>query len=268
MPKKVTFTIDGRQIEAEAGQNIMDACDAQNIYIPRLCDSEGLVPQGSCRVCSVKMNGKVIAACTQPIEDRAVIEHQTEEIEGYRKDLVHMLFNEGNHLCPICEASGRCELQAMAYRFGLSQASNYPYLQPVRPVDASHPDIALDNNRCILCGRCIRASRDVDGKNVFEYVGRGIHKRIGVNGDNLADTNADLSDYAISIDVCPVGCIIRKREGFFAPIGERQFDNHKIGSATESLTPISHLGKRIDVRQIDTFKASDSNVRNEEDDPE
>ena len=265
MPKIIKFTIDGKQIEAKAGQNIMDACDAQNIYIPRLCDSDGLVPQGSCRVCSVKMNGKVIAACTQPVEDRAVIEHQTEEIESYRKDLVQMLFNEGNHLCPICEASGRCELQAMAYRFGLSQASSYPYLQPVRPVDASHSDIALDNNRCILCGRCIRASRDVDGKNVFEYIGRGIHKRIGVNGDCLADTNADLSDYAMSIDVCPVGCIIRKREGFFAPIGERQYDHQKIGSNIESLTPNNRLEKRINVRQIDVSGNKANHLKDEDD---
>ena len=231
--KVLTLIIDGKTIEAHEGQSIMSACEAQGIYIPRLCDSEGLTPQGSCRVCSVKMNGKVVAACTQPVEEGASIENESEEILGYRKDLVRMLFHEGNHLCPICEASGRCELQATAYRLGLSQASDFPYLQPSRPVDASHPDIALDNNRCILCGRCIRASRDVDDKHVFEYVGRGIHKRIGVNGDCLADTNADINDYAMSLEVCPVGCIIRKGEGFFAPVGERQYDSHIIGSEIE-----------------------------------
>ena len=162
MTKPIHLTVDGQTIEALEGQSIMSACEAQGIYIPRLCDSDGLVPQGSCRVCSVKLNGRVVASCTQPAEDGAVIEHETPEITGYRKDLVRMLFHEGNHLCPICEASGRCELQATAYRLGLSQASDFPYLQPSRPVDASHPDIALDNSRCILCGRCIRASSDVD----------------------------------------------------------------------------------------------------------
>lgn len=268
--KKVKLTIDGKEIEADEGLTIMDACDAQGIYIPRLCDSEGLVPQGSCRVCSVKMNGRVIAACTQPVQEGAVIEHETQEIECYRKDLVRMLFHEGNHLCPICEASGRCELQAMAYRFGISQATTYPYLEPVRPVDASHPDIALDNNRCILCGRCIRASRDIDGKNVFEYVGRGIHKRIGVNGDCLADTNADINDYAMSLEVCPVGCIIRKREGFFAPMGERQYDDDKIGSDIEKHSPHSGPGKLIKVCQIDPrdfVKNSNPEHENKEDSP-
>ncbi|OZG72927.1 NADP oxidoreductase [Hahella sp. CCB-MM4] len=240
------FTVDGEVFSAKKGLSIMDACDAAGVYVPRLCDSDGLVPQGSCRVCSVKQNGRTVAACTQPLEDGAVIENESLEIKNYRRDLVRMLFHEGNHLCPICEASGRCELQAMAYRLGISQATKYPYLQPVRPVDASHPDIALDNNRCILCGRCIRASRDVDGKNVFEYVGRGIHKRIGVNADCLANTDASIDDYAMSLDVCPVGCIIRKGEGFFAPIGERQFDHGPIGSEIQH--PDSRL---IPVKQYD-----------------
>lgn len=239
----ISFVIDGQEIMTEAGKPIMDACDDAGVYIPRLCDSEGLVPQGSCRVCSVKVNGKIKAACTEPVQNGDIIESENSEIQGYRKDLVRMLFHEGNHLCPICEASGNCELQAMAYRLGISQPTAYPYLQPVRPLDASHPDIVIDSNRCILCGRCIRASRDIDGKNIFEYVGRGINKRIGVNGDNLASTDASLNDYAISDEVCPVGCIIRKKEGFFAPVGEREFDQNRIGSEIES--------KRIQVHQID-----------------
>lgn len=253
---KIRFTLDGEEFEADAGQTIMEACDALGIYIPRLCDDEGLVVQGSCRVCSVKSNGRVVAACTQPLEDKALIEHHSEEIEGYRKDLVSMLFHEGNHLCPICEDSGHCELQAMAYRFGMIEDTTYPYLQPVRPVDASHPDIALDNNRCILCGRCIRASRDIDKKNIFEYVGRGIHKRIAVNGDNLAATNASINDVAMSRGICPVGCIIRKGEGFYAPVGEREFDLAKIGAEIESST--KHY-QRIPVQQIDPLAMKNEN---------
>ena len=229
-----TFRIDGEEIRAEPGQTIMDAADEAGIYIPRLCDTEGLVPQGSCRVCVVKLNGRPVSACTQPAVPDSDVEHETDEIRHYRRDLVRMLFHEGNHLCPICEASGRCELQAMGYRLGIIQPTKYPYLQPVRPVDASHPDIVLDTNRCILCGRCIRASRDVDGKHVFGYIGRGIRKRVGVNGVNLAATNAALEDRAIHIDTCPVGCIIQKGRGFFAPIGQRQFDRAPIGAEIEA----------------------------------
>tara|TARA_R110002072_G_scaffold28229_3_gene90834 strand:- start:4050 stop:4865 length:816 start_codon:yes stop_codon:yes gene_type:complete len=244
----ISFTLDGKDYKTESGQSIMQACDGLGIYIPRLCDVEGLIVQGSCRVCSVKVNGRVVAACTQPLEDKAVIEHLSEEIEGYRKDLVSMLFHEGNHLCPICEDSGHCELQAMAYRFGMAEDRNYPYLQPVRPVDASHPDIALDNNRCILCGRCIRASRDMDQKNIFEYIGRGIHKRIAVDGDCLAETSVSIDDAAISRGICPVGCIIRKGEGFYAPVGTREYDNEKIGTEIELHSKNS---QRIPVQLID-----------------
>jgi len=228
MSKSFKFEIDGQDIEAREGQTIMQAADDAGVYIPRLCDVEGLEPQGSCRVCVVKQNGRAVSACTQPAIDGSKVENETEEILGYRRDLVRMLYHEGNHLCPICEASGRCELQAMGYRLGITQATKYPYLQPVRPVDASHPDIVLDTNRCILCGRCIRASRDIDGKHAFEYVGRGIHKRVGVNGNMLADTDVDLNDRAIDLSTCPVGCIIQKGRGFFAPIGERQFDKKPI----------------------------------------
>ncbi len=227
------FTLDGDVIEAIDGDTIMNAADRAGIYITRLCDVQGLVSQGSCRVCTVKMNGRTVAACTEPVSDNAVVEYKTDEVTSYHKDLIEMLFHEGNHLCPICEASGRCELQAVAYRLGIFEPSKYPYLEPVRPVDATHPDIVIDNNRCILCARCIRASRDIDKKHIFEYVGRGVHKRIGINADFLAQTEADINDLAFAIETCPVGCLIRKGEGFFNPIGKRKYDPEPIGSNIE-----------------------------------
>ncbi len=234
MKKSIQFTIDGVTVKARAGQTIMDAADQAGIYIPRLCDVEGLEPQGSCRVCTVKVNGRPAASCTQPVEQGIDVENDTPEILNCRRDLISMLFQEGNHLCSICEASGRCELQAMAYRLGIVEPAKYPYLQPVRPIDASHPDILLDKNRCIRCGRCIRASRQRDGKNVFGYIGRGIYKRVGVDGRNLADTDVDVNDRAVAAGTCPVGCIIRKRLGFHEPIGQRKYDNAPIGSKIEN----------------------------------
>ncbi|MCV0425521.1 MAG: (2Fe-2S)-binding protein [Roseibium sp.] len=228
-----SFTIDGVEITAYAGQTIMEAADEAGVYIPRLCDHQGLRHQGSCRVCTVKAGGRSVAACTQPAAPGQAVENETKHLNKMRRDLVEMLFHEGNHLCPICEASGNCELQAMAYRLDMTETTRFPYLEPCRALDASHPDIALDTNRCISCGRCIRASQDVDGKGIFGYVGRGIHRRVAVNGESLAETDAEVSDHAISKDVCPVGCIIRKRVGFVTPIGEREFDNGLIGHEIE-----------------------------------
>jgi [NiFe] hydrogenase diaphorase moiety small subunit len=228
-----SFTVDGTEIPAEEGQTIMEAADGAGVYIPRLCDHQGLRHQGGCRVCTVKAGGRSVAACTQPAAPGLTVESETPHINKLRRDLVEMLFHEGNHLCPICEASGNCELQAMAYRLDMTAPTKFPYLEPCRAVDASHPDIALDTNRCISCGRCIRASRDVDHKGIFGYVGRGIHRRVAVNGPDLAHTDAALTDDAMSADVCPVGCIIRKREGFATPIGQREFDHGLIGKEIE-----------------------------------
>lgn len=230
---ELKIVIDGTEVPAREGQTIMEAADAAGIYIPRLCDHEGLRHQGSCRVCTVKANGRSVAACTQPVRADLTVENETPHVTKLRRDLVEMLFHEGNHLCPICEASGNCELQAMAYRLDMTAPPRFPFLEPSRPVDASHPDIALDMNRCISCGRCIRASQDVDGKGVFGYVGRSINRRVSVNGATLADTTATVTDFAVSEEVCPVGCIIRKREGFATPIGEREFDKGLIGDEIE-----------------------------------
>jgi len=99
---------------------------------------------------------------------------------------------------------------------------------PDRAVDASHPDIFLDFNRCILCELCVRASRDIDGKDIFALAGRGLDAHIIVNAPSgqLGDTNFSLSDKAAQ--VCPVGAILPKRVGFVRPIGERIYDHEPI----------------------------------------
>lgn len=231
MSDNLTITIDGVDVQAESGQTIMQAADGAGIYIPRLCAFEGLEPHGSCRVCTVKVNGRFQAACTQPVAPGAIVENDTEEILEIRKSIIEMLFVEGNHYCMFCEKSGNCELQALAYRFGIA-APRYPYLWPDREIDASHPDIMIDRNRCVLCGRCVRASKDLDNKDVFGFVGRGNEKRIAVNATaKLVDTDLDVTDKAV--DCCPVGAILKKRVGFAVPIGQRKYDHEPIGSEIE-----------------------------------
>ncbi len=231
MSEVFSFHIDGVEVQARPGQTILEAADAAGIYIPRLCDVEGLRHQGGCRVCTVKSAGRAVSACTEPAAPRLEVENDTPARNRVRRDLVEMLFHEGNHLCPICEKSGNCELQAMAYRLEMTAPTRFPWLEPCRDLDASHPEIALDTNRCISCGRCIRASQDQDGKGIFGYVGRGIHRRVAVNGTNLAATDAAPTDHAMA--VCPVGCILLKGVGFSVPIGARRFDHGLIGHEIE-----------------------------------
>lgn len=232
MNDKINLTIDGVEIQGDQGQSILQAAALAGIYIPHLCAMKGLSPWGSCRVCTVMANGRPQAACTMPIAEGMVVENETAELADLRASLVEMLFVEGNHFCMFCEKSGNCELQATAYRMGIL-SPRHPYMFPSRPVDASHPDVMMDFNRCIHCARCIRASRELDGKHVFQFIGRGAHKRIGLNAaDGAGGTNLQSSDKAA--EACPVGCIVKKRIGFAVSVGNRLYDSKPIGSEIES----------------------------------
>lgn len=229
---RFTFMADGIEIEATEGQTIIQACDAAGIYIPRLCHHPDLEPAGHCRVCTCTIDGRRASACTTPAAPGMVVESNTKELNDDRRTLIEMLFVEGNHFCPSCEKSGDCELQALGYRLGMAAVAPLPYLWPQRELDATHPDIFLDRNRCVLCSRCIRASRTVDGKSVFGLEGRGIHMRLNIDAGRLDETTLAAADKAAQ--VCPVGCIVIKRTGFRTRYGERTYDETPIGSAIEA----------------------------------
>jgi [NiFe] hydrogenase diaphorase moiety small subunit len=228
-----TFTIfiDGVEVEAKPGQTILQAADAAGIYIPRLCYHPSLPPGGHCRMCTVKVNGRPASSCTFPASEGQVIENATEELMAMRRCILEMLFVEGNHYCPSCEASGNCELQALAYRLGLT-AKRLAYLTRPREIDTTHPDVMIDRDRCILCGRCVRASKYLDGKTALGFEGRGLDKRLAVNSkDGLKET--DLADTDEAARICPTGSLMVKRESYLTPIGRRPFDKKPIGSDIE-----------------------------------
>ncbi len=230
--QKIALAIDGRRIEAEPGQTILEAAEASGVYIPRLCWMKELTPAGSCRVCTVRVNGRPQSACTQPVAAGMIVENDTEELRRLRRNLIDMLFVEGNHFCMFCEKSGDCELQALAYRFGIT-APKYPFIFPQRELDATHPDVFIDRNRCILCSRCVRASDELDGKQAFNFVGRGRDKRLAVDAqEGLGATDVEVTDEAVA--ACPVGCLLKKRVGYAVPVGRRRFDTQPIGSDIET----------------------------------
>jgi [NiFe] hydrogenase diaphorase moiety small subunit len=228
----VRLTVDGMPVEAAAGQSVLEACDAAGIYIPRLCYHPDLEPSGNCRLCTCTINGRQAAACVTPAAHGMVVENETPQLTADRRGLIEMLFVEGDHPCPYCVASGNCELQALGYRLGMT-APREPYLRPRRGIDATHPDITLDHDRCILCSRCIRASRMEDGKTVFGFSGRGIVMRLAVDAaGGLGATQMAAIDKAAS--VCPVACIVVNRDSYRVPNGRRRFDEAPIGSDIEA----------------------------------
>jgi [NiFe] hydrogenase diaphorase moiety small subunit len=230
------FSLDGVDVEFQPEETILQAATRTGHFIPHLCTQPGFHPGASCRLCTVKVNGRFGSACTLKAAPDQDVENDTEELRHHRRTLLRLLFIEGNHFCPSCEKSGNCLLQATAYEMGM-RGPRFEEFYPNRQVDASHPDILLDFNRCILCGLCVQASRDIDGKSVFDIGGHGIGVHLLVNSESgkLGDTDMALTDRAAS--VCPVGVILPKRVGFAVPIGKRKYDARPLAEMVEKETP-------------------------------
>ena len=227
MNTKKTFRLDGKDIAYNDGDTIMDAAMRAGEYIPHLCHNPEFIPHGSCRVCVVDVNGRRASACTTPASENLEVDNSSDAIMDLRRTLLQMLFVEGNHICPACEKSGACQLQAVAY-YTRMLSPHFTHFFPKRSIDASHEDIVFYFNRCILCGLCVQASADIDGKDVFSISGRGINSKLIFNSPSgkLGDSKLSATDKAIS--VCPVGALLSKRKGYEIPIGERLYDNKPI----------------------------------------
>ena len=230
MPAFIKFTLNGVEYLAEDGTPLVEAARVNGVYIPTLCNYPGIPPKGSCRICTVLVNGAAVTACTTKVGDGMKVQTSTPELESFRQAVVEMLFAEGNHLCPACERSGNCELQALAYRYRMT-VPHFPYLFPKREVEAWHPKLLKDHNRCILCKRCIRGIHTTAGKTIFAFGKRGDALVINLDPETSRDISDELAQQAA--DICPVGAILRKGKGFAIPIGQRKYDQTPIGSEVE-----------------------------------
>ena len=228
---KIKIILDGKTIYARKGSTIVEAARENGIYIPTLCHFEGADPKACCRICTVKINNRLMTSCTTPVSEGMEIENNTAEINDLRKSIIELLFVSGNHFCPTCEKSGNCELQALAYRFQML-VPRFPYSFPRKEVDASNPKIIKEQNRCIACKRCIKTIRDEEGKHYFAYKNRGQHLEVILDPVLGATIPDDLAKKAM--ENCPVGSILYKETGFRQPIGTRKYDKQPIGSEIEN----------------------------------
>jgi [NiFe] hydrogenase diaphorase moiety small subunit len=133
-------------------------------------------------------------------------------------------------MCPTCEKSGNCELQALGYRYQML-VPRFPYQFPIRKVETAGPKILVEHNRCIKCLRCVRGVKTKDGKGVFGPLHRTKRKKIGVDPAQAGKLTDE--DALGAMNRCPVGSILRKEVGFAVPIGRRKFDAAVIGSDIE-----------------------------------
>ncbi len=207
MPK-VKIQIDGKDILAESGKSLLEACRENNIKIPTLCHFKGLGDVGACRLCVVEMEGtpKLLPTCTTPVAEGQKVKTVTEKLTKYRRMILELFFSERNHVCAICVANNNCELQDLGYELGMDHV-RFPYLYQECKLDASHPFLVMDHNRCVMCTRCVRVCDEVEGAHHWDVMGRGVASRIVGDFNEPWGQSETCTSCGKCMQVCPTGAI-------------------------------------------------------------
>jgi len=207
----LTIKLNGRTVEAGEGQTILETARTHGVYIPSLCFHPKTGRSASCRICAVEVEGArgLVMSCNTPVWNGMVVRTETEPVLQARRAIVDLLLSEGIHDCLSCEMCGACELQEAAYRLGIEKPSERRALPPA-PQDLSHPMIVRNPDRCILCGRCVRACGDVVVNGVLDVAFRGYRSTI------VADLDVPLGRSSCvgcgeCVQLCPTGALIEKK---------------------------------------------------------
>ncbi len=213
--KTVSLSIDGKRIFADEGTTILEAARQNGIEIPTLCYHPRLKPLGHCRVCIVKVDGidKPITSCDNPITEGMVVKSVTPEIQKMREEIIALsLATHPYKDCLTCERTGTCELQENAYQLQVNLPEQLEReLEPGTTSD--NPYIVRDEEKCILCGRCIQTCRTMVGCSVFSLVGNGVNTRVVPykDGEIVSMEEAGCIFCGQCVDVCPVSALTEKK---------------------------------------------------------
>ena len=205
MEKMINLRINGRQIRARSGQTVLEAAKGGGIDIPSLCHHPAITPHGACRICLVEIERQrtLQPACTFPAAEGMKVETESPKVVEERKFVLQMFFSERNHYCMFCEMSGDCELQALAYRYGMDHWT-YQNPYPKIPVDGTRKYFIMDHNRCILCRRCIRACNELAANSTLGVKFRGAKTMISADMDSPFGESTCVA-CGTCLQVCPTG---------------------------------------------------------------
>ena len=204
---EVTIQIDGRQICTEQGINVLEAALNNGIYIPHLCHHPDLPDIGSCRLCIVEVEGRdgVCPSCKLEAEDGMIIHTDSEQIAHLRRLSMELILAAHPEDCSTCPKYGQCEFQTLIQYMGVSATRMNTRVKGF-PVNDSNPLIIHDMNRCVLCGRCVRACNDLRGVGVLQYNKHEMETYVGTLHDRLLK-DSDCRFCGACAEVCPTGTI-------------------------------------------------------------
>jgi len=232
------ITIDGRQLEFENDETIVEVARRNGIFIPTLCYMKGTRPTGACRICVVEVEGarSLLPACATPAAPKMVVHTHSSSVIEARKTIIALLLQSGNHNCAIatnrsqdwtsfqqhvesydqradlCPAHSACNLQAYAYKYQVD-TTGFVRAQTEYPMEMASPLIVRDFSRCILCGRCVEACNTIQVNNAITHGFRGAKAKIVAMGDD----NLQRSDCVFCgecIQACPVAALIERKSRY------------------------------------------------------
>lgn len=217
--KKIKITIDGKEIFPDEGMSILDAARQNHIHIPTLCHHPDISAWGGCRLCLVEVDKspRLAAGCVTPVRDGMEIVTSNEKILNSRRTILEFLFAERNHNCMFCPESGCCELQTLAYELQMDHLTVSSSFDTF-PMDITSPYMALDHNRCVLCGRCVRACQEIAGAHVLNFMNRGPGNRIGFDLNDSRD-HSTCHSCGVCLQLCPTGAISNRYRAHYAVKG-------------------------------------------------
>jgi len=212
----VKLTIDGKEVTTSSNNTILMAARQAKIHIPTLCYHPRLPVSGACRVCVVEVEGRpaLVASCAMPVAEGMVVHTRTERVMRARKLVVDLLLSSGDHNCLLCQSNGSCELQDLAYELGI-ETLRFPVESPGYPKDTSNAMIERDLNKCILCGRCVRACNEVQVNEVIDFGYRGGKSKI-VTAWDLPYGESECVFCGECVSVCPTGALTERQAKFKA----------------------------------------------------
>ena len=246
--ERVTFQLDGREVEAPAGEMLIQAAQDEGTYIPRFCWHERMKPVGMCRMCLVEVETErgraLITACTYPVAEGMKVETTSEVARRSQEAVLEFLLANHPLDCPVCDKGGECPLQDQALSHGPGESRFVEIKRSFeKPIPISDL-VLLDRERCILCARCTRFSDEISGDPLIEFLDRGHTTEINTFPDH------PFASYfsGNTVQICPVGALTSRTYRFRA----RPWDLAEVESS--SLFDTAHPRIAIHASQNDILR--------------
>ncbi len=214
MQEWITVTIDGQTVSVPPGTVILEAARSIGIEIPSLCYYAKLSKLGACRLCLVeveRMRG-LQTACTTVVRPEMVVRTNTPEIIKARRGVLEFLLTNHPLDCPVCDKGGECELQELAFGYGPGESRYVEERRHKRKAVPLGPTIIMDEERCVLCRRCVRYLKEWADEPALDYMKRGCQTYVGT----FEDTPLKGKFVGNVVDICPVGALTSRTSRFAA----------------------------------------------------